>query len=144
MKIPKPKKTKMKKVNWCKILDPLCREIVFIRDGFKCVKCGATLSLKKNPAIPTGDWAHVLSKASHAIRWLLLNSMCMCRGCHVYWWHKSPAESGAWFSGKYPGRLDMIMVMRNSAGRLKPGFYAEKKIELDAMLARMKSETPLF
>ena len=22
--------------------------------------------------------------------------------CHLYWWHKSPTESGKWFAEKFP------------------------------------------
>lgn len=134
MRVPKPKKAKRKKVNWCKILDPLCREIVFWRDGNRCVRCGKTEHLQ---------WAHVLSRASHSIRWEPLNSMCLCAGCHLYFWHKSPAESGAWFAEKYPGRLDKIKIIRNNT-IVCPAFYEEKRIELAMILSTAKTEIPLF
>jgi 5-methylcytosine-specific restriction endonuclease McrA len=70
-----------------KELDALCREVVFLRDGNKCRKCGKESGLF--------DWAHVHSRRSRVLRWNLLNSLVLCRACHMRWHDASPGAGDA-------------------------------------------------
>ena len=94
-----------------KELDALCREVVFLRDKGRCRKCGKSTGLL--------DWAHVYSRRFKITRWAPLNSMVLCRGCHL-WWHQSPAQAVEWWRGDVgavqAGRLDLM----KRAGRCGP------------------------
>lgn len=87
-KRPRDPRTRSERRASVRELDALCREVVFLRDGNKCRKCGRTNGLL--------DWAHVYSRRFKVTRWALLGSMVLCRGCHL-WWHQSPTEAVAWW-----------------------------------------------
>jgi 5-methylcytosine-specific restriction endonuclease McrA len=68
-------------------LDELCREVIFLRDGNKCRKCGKEAT----------DWCHVHTRGVHSLRWDLDNSFAGCRGCHMNFWHKQPTLAAKWW-----------------------------------------------
>lgn len=70
-----------------KELDRLCREVVFLRDGDRCRRCGSGQKLQ---------WCHVYTRAIRSLRWDLDNSFCGCAGCHL-WWHHKPTEAVEWW-----------------------------------------------
>lgn len=70
-------------------LDKLCRQVVFQRDGCACRRCGRTHGKL--------DWAHIYSRRFLSTRWLPLNSLVLCSGCHFYL-HQHPIEAGKFFS----------------------------------------------
>lgn len=84
-----------------KRLDALCREIVFRRDGYKCVKSGKTVNLQ---------WAHCYSRRYASMRWNPDNSMCLNAGEHLSWHHK-PLEAVAWFNKTYPERAARLLLL---------------------------------
>jgi hypothetical protein len=88
-------------------LDALCREVVFLRDGGKCRKCGKSSGLM--------DWAHVYSRRFRVTRWEPLNSMVLCRGCHMRW-HHSPPEMVEWWRVEMgPMATHKLDVMKRAA-----------------------------
>lgn len=90
-----------------KELDALCRQVVFQRDGGKCIRCG-----KEQNA----QWAHVDSRRYRSTRWLPDNSMVLCAGCHL-WWHHRPREAVEWWAKTYPGRNQMITLASRPGGK---------------------------
>lgn len=70
-----------------KELDDLCREVVFLRDGNRCRRCGREGRL---------DWAHVYSRRYQSLRHDPMNSLVLCRDCHMNFWHHRPAEAVLW------------------------------------------------
>ena len=58
-----------------------------VRQVGHCEKCGGTYRLQA---------AHILSRRHHAVRWLLLNGICLCYRCHMFWAHKDPLDFVRW------------------------------------------------
>lgn len=90
------RKTKLRKVSKkevrAKDLDKLCRQVIFKRDGYRCLRCGSVKNLQ---------WCHVHSRRFKATRWAEWNLMTLCAGCH-FWWHDRPIESSAWWRETFP------------------------------------------
>jgi len=66
-------------------LDKLFSEKV--RSKGACEHCGKTEHLQ---------CAHIYSRKHKWLRWDLENALCLCAGCHLYWWHYEPAEAMQW------------------------------------------------
>lgn len=90
--------------------DAECREIVFERDGSKCVKCGRS----------TGklDWAHIVTRRDMTLRHDPENSLVLCAGDH-FWWHHQPLEAVTWFQNTYPLRYEYLMESRRTIRRVR-------------------------
>jgi len=52
-----------------------------IRSRGACQKCGKKTNLQA---------AHIWTRARRSTRWLPLNGLCLCAGCHQFWAHKEP------------------------------------------------------
>lgn len=65
-------------------LDQLCSQIVRAR-GI-CAKCGKT----DYEHLQT---AHIFSRSNLAVRWDMMNLLCLCDSCH-FWSHKNPVLFG--------------------------------------------------
>lgn len=89
--------------NWKKELDKLCREVVFLRDGHKCVMC--------EMGFPGGggvlQWCHVQSRRYLSVRWDTRNSFAGCAGHHLFWHHR-PLEAVRWWEKFFPDRSSAI------------------------------------
>jgi 5-methylcytosine-specific restriction endonuclease McrA len=70
-------------------LDKLVAEI--IRRKGKCERCGKNQNLQ---------CAHIYSRKNKWLRWDLENLMCLCGGCHLFWWHLEPAVAIRWAMAK--------------------------------------------
>lgn len=81
----KPTPTQKKK------LYALLHEIVRLRDGAKCLKCGRTDKLQLSHIYPKGRYK--------LMEYLLGNVKLLCLSCHLFWWHKNPIEAHEWLSG---------------------------------------------
>lgn len=101
-----------------KELDRLCRAVVFERDGNCCMRCGKTDHLQ---------WAHVYSRRYRALRWLPLNSMCLCAGCHLAWHHR-PLEAMKWWTEKVGAEKAAMLEMAAKSRDNRP---------LDAMALKL-------
>jgi len=93
IKIPSEKVKKHSKKWWYKTLDDLFSPM--IREKGFCERCGSRVNKLNH--------AHVIGRANKALRYDILNAMCLCVHCH-FWWHENPTESGLWFAEKYPER----------------------------------------
>ncbi len=89
-----------------KELDALCREVVFLRDGGKCRRCG-------KEAV---DWSHVYSRRYKWLRWDLDNSSASCKGCHLAWHHR-PLEGAAWWAKELGPKRYQALVLRAARPR---------------------------
>lgn len=111
--------------NWRKELDLLARKVVFLRDGDRCVRCGATNQLQ---------WAHINSRRYLSTRWDTRNSCVFCAGCHLKWHHR-PLESAAWFELNYPVRAAAMRAKLASPQRID-----REMVRLQLELERKKLE----
>ena len=93
-------------------LDETMKQVIRLRDEYTCQRCGKRYS----PDNVKGslDWAHIYARERLSMRWLYLNSIILCCGCHK-WWHDNPTDSGKWFAEKWPHRDDYLR-----AEKLKP------------------------
>lgn len=103
--IPKPTK-KPKKLSRGQITKKLvetAKEIVRLRDGNICQRCGKWVE---------GSNRHVShvspESAGTSLRWNPINMKVLCYHCHINWWHKNPRKAGAWFNEKFPERAAFI------------------------------------
>jgi len=71
-----------------KLIDKLDKFVSnLVRSYGKCERCGKRENLQ---------CAHIYSRSNKWLRWDLENLMCLCGGCHMFWWHKEPAEAIRW------------------------------------------------
>ena len=95
-------------------LDNITAQVVKLRDNYTCQRCGR----KYRPDNTKGslDWAHIYSRSRYSMRWLLLNAVALCCGCHKFW-HDNPTESGQWFKDKWPHRYEYLQGKRKEPMR---------------------------
>ena len=55
-------------------LDKLWSELVKLRAGYRCQRCGGTHSLQSH---------HICGRRKYSVRWILLNGICLCSACHI-------------------------------------------------------------
>lgn len=89
----------------------------------KCERCGKIDGEFDN--------AHVIGRRNLALRWDILNLLCLCRGCHQ-WGHANPEKFILWFSAKFPERWLYLEAVRNNLARWRQDDY-------ELMLENMKS-----
>jgi len=78
----KVNKTNYKKQesSYQKKADAIWSEVIKIRDGYRCVLCGKTENLNSH---------HIIHKSrGKAVRYEILNGVCLCAGCHNFKIHK--------------------------------------------------------
>jgi len=81
----------------------LCRKIVFIRDGHRCVRCSRTQGdfyQSGNPVVL--QWSHLVRRAqSERLVCEPRNSVVHCSACHKWWETQDKLMTVAWFVGQY-------------------------------------------
>ena len=87
--------------------DRLCREIVYRRDGYRCVKCGTDKALTPSHVRPRGKCPRMT--------WMTKNILTMCAACHLHWWHKDPIAAVDWLRVKYPGLYEELLMWERIA-----------------------------
>lgn len=70
---PLKKDKKLSRKQLIKKLDDLIGKKVRARG--QCARDGKITNLQ---------WAHIVSRSYHKVRWLEDNALCLCRGCHFY------------------------------------------------------------
>lgn len=73
-------------------LDELWSKYVKEKAGYKCEYCKE----EGRQIYPQGVWleaAHIIGRTYRATRWLLLNGMCLCSGCHRSYDEHRPEEA---------------------------------------------------
>lgn len=110
--------------------DGLVKQIVFARDGFKCMKCGR--GAEETVLHP----AHVFPKGKYQrMRFMPVNVLCLCLADHLYWAHKDPIGFTEWFREKYPERYTGLILWTRQAPKLD---LKQIRIELQEELKGMQ------
>lgn len=107
-------------------LDKITAQVVKLRDDYTCQRCGKKYSQYNGKG--SLDWSHVFSRTRYSMRWLLINSISLCCGCHKFW-HDNPLESGQWFKDKWPHRYDYLQLCRKEPMRTIRTSDLEKWLE---------------
>lgn len=72
-----------------------------VREKGFCERCSKTENLQ---------CAHIYSRKHKWLRWESENALCLCAGCHMFWWHLEPAQAIRWAMGIRDFRkLDELM-----------------------------------
>lgn len=90
--------------------DALVREIVYKRDGYRCVKCGTDKSLTPSHIRPRGKCPRMT--------WMAINILTMCSACHLHWWHKDPIAAIDWLNAQYPGLYEQLLMIERQAPKV--------------------------
>ena len=90
--------------------DRLLKQLVLQRDLYRCVMCGRQDRLQVSHLLPKGKYPR--------LRFELLNTVLMCVGCHLYWWHRNPLEAHEWLDQRFPGRREQLRIMAATAPKL--------------------------
>lgn len=98
-------------------LDALLRQVVLLRDGYRCQRCNNGKRPGRGGALQA---AHIKPKGHYpALRYVLENVVCLCASCHCYGpgaWHKDPTAAAAWavghFGAEYLERLETLAQYR--------------------------------
>lgn len=89
LSVGQKKKPTIKRSSVIKKLDKVFSQIIRSK-GF-CEHCGVSDR--------TLQCAHIYSRRHKNIRWDKENALCLCAGCHLFWWHHEPAEAIRWAMG---------------------------------------------
>jgi len=81
-------------------LKQLRAQVIFKRDGGRCVRCGSDKGISPSHVYPQGRYPRMA--------WIMINIKTLCWSCHFNWWHKHPLEAKEWFDEKYPGRAEQL------------------------------------
>jgi 5-methylcytosine-specific restriction endonuclease McrA len=113
-------------------LDSLCRQYVFLRDRFLCVKC---LHLTKRRNGDRLQWAHIHTRGVHSLRWIPENSVVLCSGCHLKG-HLHPLEFSRWFEEQYPDRVKYLTLLRQTPRKVD---RVGMRLWLESQIKRLES-----
>ena len=89
-------------------LDDITLELIRKEFNNRCAKCG------KEVYGTNSQRSHVKSVGAYPhMEFDLKNIVLLCKGCHLYWWHKEPTEAGAWFKKEFPERFKYLEKAKN-------------------------------
>ena len=108
-------------------LDELCRQIVLVRDQFKCRKCNRS---SHGHVAKLGGVVlqvhHIRTKgAQPSLRWELSNLLLVCKGCHFGTFHHRDSERAAMWYRENLGQahLDRLQML----ARVRKGNKQDKQ-----------------
>ena len=104
-------------------LNKLIREVVLLRDGERCLRCGTTERLQMSHIYPKGKY--------RKLEFDLNNIKPLCSGCHLFWWHKNPIEAHEWIQ---------TVISPERLVKLKLGALDNSSYRLDIKLLRLELE----
>lgn len=84
--------------------DTLWRDLIILRDGGACVKCGTIHILQAH---------HLISRTYWSLRHEPDNGLCMCRNCHIFWIRQYPLDYARWLEREYPGLYDKLKLRKH-------------------------------
>ena len=108
----------------------LIREVVFLRDGAACLRCGRRERLQMSHIYPKGKYRKLELDVN--------NIKTLCAPCHLFWWHRNPIEAWEWLQTAIPAeRLKRLKLaaLDNSSYRLDIKLL---KLELEQLKKRYK------
>jgi 5-methylcytosine-specific restriction endonuclease McrA len=111
MKISKIKKHKKRNPlkTWRNKLDIIYSKL--IRKRGYCQRCGKSENLQ---------CSHIHSREKMSVRWDLLNSFCLCAGCHKYFWHTHPIDAAEFAKNKLGDyEYTLLIIKANSIKKWK-------------------------
>lgn len=112
----------------------LLREVVFERDGHKCVRCGKETTLAPSHVYPKGVYRRM--------EFDIDNVKTLCWRCHMKWWHVNIMDAKEWFEEKYPERAKRLKLRSMTTIRQKhPIDYKLIKLYLEQELEKFKAST---
>lgn len=96
---------KLKSISWYK---KKCDEELsrLVREKGFCERCGKTDKQFL-------QHAHVIPRTNSTLRWDIINALCLCYSCHIFFWHKNPLDASNWFRDKFPARYEYLQATRN-------------------------------
>lgn len=113
---------------WKRQLDPLMSRLV--REKGFCEKCG-----RRNGVM---NWSHVIGRTNLTLRWDIINALCLCYQCHLYFWHTEPLEATIWFHSKFPERYEYLMKNKNTIlNRIEEDYIELKKILMNKEIDKL-------
>lgn len=102
-----------------KELNRLLHKLVRARDGEYCLRCGASTYLQLSHIYPKGKHRKMEFEPE--------NVKLLCRGCHLYWWHKSPIEAWRWLETVLPkDRIKRLDFRANTVDKSRFDFRLHK------------------
>lgn len=88
-----------------------------VRQKGRCEKCGTTNNLQ---------CAHIYAKGDHpALRYDILNVLCLCTRCHMFWGHRNPADFIEWVQTHFPERWAYLQMVKELTVKRIPADYQE-------------------
>jgi len=118
----------MKRYSISKHCDSLWAELVKLRAGGECERCGKTEYLQSHHIIPRTNWN---------LRFDEKNGVALCRRHHLWWAHKDAIAFINWLNFEYPGRALGLERRRNNQSKHD---YTLLKIYLEAEIGKLKLE----
>jgi hypothetical protein len=130
------KKTRVKRVSPRRRataeLDALVKQIIMIRDGGRCRRCGSMKQLQA---------AHVLPKGKYpSLRHDPVNLLVLCWYCHLggpHSWHRDPVGAIEWFTERMGTEFVEDLKLRALLRKPKKD-YGFMKLYLEQELANMQ------
>ena len=134
-----------------KPLDRLLSQTVILRDGFRCRRCerGPQSRIDKSRGVVL-QAAHIYGKGAHpAMRYDLRNVICLCKGCHFRWWHKTGHEAAPtnevreWCEQNLGiEHMEMLdLIAQSTKGKGKPLDFSATWLMLETEIRRL-TRTP--
>jgi len=138
MQYPKQKQTQ-RKYNKAIVarLDAKFRVLIRLRDGLKCRRCGRQYEMKDGK-IPAGlQCAHIKSRRYHNTRWLEVNALALCGGCHIHF-TGNPNEFIKWLISSGTHTQESLDWLDHVAQPPYRGDLVLLEIYLDQELGKLK------
>lgn len=98
----------------------LLRQLIALRDGEQCLKCGKTETLQMS---------HIYPKGTHRKMELdEKNLKLLCMRHHLFWWHKNPIEAWEWLRETLePERIAYLKEKANTIDKTRISYEAKKE-----------------